>query len=113
MIQGRALLNKIGHNHRQTAFVQIIAPVHTHRTLLHAVATQRDSGEQANIFKRPVMLVVIQKIRAGIVRDIKVGPAVVVVVAPGRSQSVVMMRIVDASLLRNFFEGAIALVMKE
>ena len=59
------------------------------------------------------MLVVIQKVGARIVRDIKIGPAVVVVVAPGRTQAVIVMWIVHAGFLRNFFKRAIAFVVKQ
>jgi len=60
---------------------RIVSPVHAHRTLLHAVAAQRHSGEQAYVFKGAVVFVVVEKIWACIVRDVEVGPAVVVVVA--------------------------------
>src|SRR5271156_1396162 len=59
------------------------------------------------------MLVVIQKIRSRIVRYIKIGPTIVVVISPRRAEAIVMMRIVHASLLRNFLESPVALVVKE
>ena len=93
--------------------MKIVAPVDAHRTLLHAVAAERDSGEQADIFEGSVVLVAIEKIRSGVVGYVKIGPAVVVVISPGCAEAVIMMRVVDAGLLRNFFEGAIALVVKE
>ena len=59
------------------------------------------------------MLVAVEKVRAGIVGDVEVGPGVVVVVAPGCAQSVVVRGIVDAGFLRDLFKRAVALVVKE
>src|ERR1700675_4139865 len=59
------------------------------------------------------MLIAIEKVRARIVRHVKIGPAVVVVITPSRAQAIIMMWIVDPGLLRNFFKRSIALVVKQ
>src|SRR5215471_20047382 len=52
-------------------------------------------------------------IRGGIVSDEQIGPAVVVVVALGHAEAVVFVGIVNARLLRYFFECAIATIVVE
>src|SRR5271156_1382605 len=59
------------------------------------------------------MLIAIQIIWSGVICYVKVGPAVVVVIAPGCAQTIIMMGIVHSSLFGNFLEGTIALVVKE
>ena len=59
------------------------------------------------------MFVVVEVIRAGIVGDIQVGPAVVVVIAPDHAQAVVFVGVVDAGFLGNFFKRAIAAIVKQ
>src|SRR6266576_76224 len=59
------------------------------------------------------MLVAIQIVRASIIRYIKIGPAVVVVIAPHYSHSVVEMFIVHARFFRDVLEGSIASIVKQ
>ena len=76
------------------------APGHARRALLHAIAAEGYTGEQAEIFESSVVFIVIEKIRCRIVGHIKIRPADIVIVAPGRAQAIIMMRIVYSS----FFE---------
>src|SRR5437588_11724834 len=93
--------------------MRVVAPVHAHGSLLGAVSTQRGTREQSNIFEGSIVLVPIEKIRARIVGHVKVGPAVIVVVSPGRAQAVVVMGIVHSGFFRNLFKGTVTVVMKK
>ena len=63
--------------------------------------------------KRAVVIVVVQIIRAGIVRDVEIGPAVVIVIAPDHAEAVILAGVAHAGLLRDFFERAIAAIVIE
>src|SRR5229473_795245 len=59
------------------------------------------------------MVVMVEGIRTGIVRDIQIGPAVVVEVAPNALHAEVMLGVVHAGRFRNVLEGAIAVIVKQ
>ena len=90
---------EVGDEHGQPALVQIVAPVHAHRALRLAIAAERDARKHAHFFEGSVVLVVIQIVRAGVIGDVQIGPAVVVVVAPDHPQSVIVVDIVHSGFL--------------
>src|SRR5258708_5611431 len=59
------------------------------------------------------MVVMVEVIRTGIVRDIQIGPAVVFEVAPDALHAEVMLGVVHACRFRNVLEGAIAAIVKQ
>jgi len=67
----------------------------------------------ADVLKRAVVIVVVKIIRASIVSDIKVGPAVIVIVTPNYPETVVSVGIVHPGFLRDFFECSVAAVVIE
>src|SRR5207249_10988348 len=83
------------------------------RSLLKSIATDRDSREHAGVLKCTVMLITIQIIRAGIIRHIEIGPAIVIVVTPLHSQTVIAVGIINPGFPRYFFESAIAAIVKQ
>src|SRR5713101_9186757 len=59
------------------------------------------------------MFIVIEQVGLAIIRDVEIGPAIVVIVCPDRLQAVVMVWIVNASLLGNIFKGAVATIAEQ
>ena len=59
----------------------------------------------------PVVIVVVEKIRPGIVRHIQIGPAIIIVIAPHHSQSVIFAGVVHARLLRHFLKRPVAAIV--
>ena len=84
-----------------------------HRRLRPAFRVHRSAREQTHVLKRSVAFVVIQIIRAGVVGNIKIGPAGVLDVAPNPLHSEIVVGIVHAGLFRNFFERAVAFIVKK
>ena len=60
----------------------VVAEIDAHRTVGVPFAAQRRTSEHAHIRERAIVIVVVQIIWSGIVRDIQIGPAVIVVIAP-------------------------------
>src|SRR5436305_2082757 len=87
--------------------MEIIPKIHTHRSQLLSIDAERGPRQQANLFERAVMFVVIKKVRPGIISYIQVRPAIIIVVSPDGSQAVAMPGIIHASLLRDLLERAI------
>src|SRR5689334_3993702 len=59
------------------------------------------------------MAVAVHVVGPGIVSNIEVRPAIVVDVSPDHTHSVIMMAVINASLLGNILEGAVAAIVKE
>ena len=59
------------------------------------------------------MFIVIEIIRAGIIGDIEIGPAIVVIVSPHHAQAIVVVGIVNPSFFGDLFESAVAAIVKE
>ena len=91
----------------------IVSPSHAHVALFLPIRTERHAGEHSGLFKRPVVLVAVKIIWAGVVGHVQIGPAVVVVVAPNRPQAVVVVGIVHAGFFRNFFKRPVSAVVEK
>src|SRR5260370_5897884 len=83
------LVGKFGDEHREASAVIVIAPRHAHRTKRLPFTVQRNAADHGLITERAVVIVVIKMIGSGIISDKQIGPAVVVVIAPGCAQSVI------------------------
>ena len=83
------LFGKVGDEEGKPPLVEVIAEIYAHRPLLKAVSTQRRAAEHRDIFKRAVVLVAVEIIRARVIGHVKIQPAVVVVVSPDHSQAVI------------------------
>src|SRR6185369_2209294 len=59
------------------------------------------------------MFVVIEVIWPGIVGNIQIGPAVIVVISPNHSQTIKVFRIIHSSFLRNVSECSVAVIVKK
>ncbi len=77
----------------EPAVVVEIAEVRTHIALFHPIWGEGGIRGESNLFKPSFSEVVIEEIRAQIVRDEDVGPAVVIVVRDHDSQTVELIRI--------------------
>ena len=107
------MLGEVGDENRKPAFVQVVAEIDAHRALLQAVTAQCRAAEHGDVFKGSVVFVVVEIIRAGVVGDVQIRPAVIVVVSPNHAQAVAMLGIADARLFGNVFELAVAQVVKQ
>src|SRR6266404_6147147 len=107
------LVGKFGDEHREASAVIVIAPGHAHGAERLPFTIQRDAADHGLVRERAVAIVVIEMIGSGVIGDEQIGPAVNVVVAPGRAQSVILFGIVNAGFLRDLFKGAVAAVVIE
>ena len=71
------------------------------------------AGEDSILCKSAVTVVVIEVIGAAIVRDIKIGPAVVIVISPHDPHAMQLARVAHRCLLRDIFECSIAAIAEE
>src|SRR6266404_8537670 len=77
------LVGKFGDEHREASAVIVITPGHAHGAERLAFTIQRDSADHGLVSEGAVAIVVIEMIGSGIIGGKQIGPAVVVVVAPG------------------------------
>src|SRR5438093_11548968 len=84
VIKGRGIVGKIGFHNIEEPIAIVIGRRNTHTGLFLAVLVEGGAGNQTDISKGPVPLVVIEDIGSGVACHIDVGPAVVIVV---RNQS--------------------------
>src|SRR5438132_1158934 len=84
---------------RQAPLMVVVAKVNAHGAQFLAVCAQGHAGKKASLLKGTVVLVVIKEIRPGIVGHVKIGPAIVVVVAPYDTQAIAVSRIVNPGFL--------------
>ena len=91
----------------------VVAKVNAHGAQFLAVCAQGHAGKKASLLKGTVVLVVIKEIRPGIVGHVKIGPAIVVVVAPYDTQAIAVSRIVNPGFLGNLFECSITTIVKQ
>ena len=99
MVKVIGLIGKVGHQDIQAAIMVVVAKVNTHGAQLLAVCAQGHAGKKASLLKGTVVLVVIKEIRSGIVGHVKIGPAIVVVVAPYDTQAIAVSGIVNPGFL--------------
>src|SRR6266568_4470660 len=59
------------------------------------------------------MLVAVEKVGTNVVRHEEIGPTIVVVIGPLHAHATLLVGIVNPGLLRDFFEGSIAAIMKQ
>ena len=59
----------------EPAIAVVVAGTDAHAGLRAAVGCERDAGLQSDLLERPIPVVVEEQRRAGIVRDVHVGPA--------------------------------------
>src|SRR5581483_2277316 len=91
----------------------VIAYGNAHRCLFRSVVAERGSGFKADLFEFAVPKIPIQTIRRRIIGHVHIGPSCAVEVRPEKTEPVVSIWIVYASLLRNVGESAVAVVVIE
>src|SRR5947208_9858768 len=75
-------LREVADEQIQPAIVVEVTELHTHRTLFMAISADGSTREHAHIFKSSVVLIAIQIVRSGIVGDIQIRPAIIVIIGP-------------------------------
>ena len=92
-IQSVGLVGKFRDEHGETPAVIVVAPGHAHRTERLAFAVHGNAADHRVVGERAVVIVVIEMIGRRVVGDEQIGPAVVVVVTPGRAEAIVFVGI--------------------
>src|SRR6266550_1232443 len=93
--------------------MQIVSPVHAHRSLLETIPAQCDAREHPYFFESAIMFVVVKVIRTGIIGDVQIRPAVAIVITPDDAQAVVAICILHSSFLRDIFKRAITTIVEK
>jgi hypothetical protein len=104
---------KGGDEKTEAAGVIVIAEINAHIAELRAVAAEGHARDHANVGKSAVVVVMVEIIRDGIIGDEKIGPAVVVVIAPLNAEAIIADLIVNAGFLRDFLKRAVAAIVIE
>src|SRR5882672_4676124 len=90
-----------------------VSEVARHVAHFQARRIYRRAGDDADVFESAIMLVVVEIIRTHIVGDKKIGPAVVVVVAPDHAHAAAFLEIGNTGFFGYLFESTVAAIMKE
>src|ERR1700737_2162857 len=90
----------------------VICGVHTHACTGNAVFAESDSGDDRFFGKCSVAVVAIKLVRLSIIRKQKIGPAVIVVIEHGDTESF-RSGVAETGSLRQVFKGAVAAIMPE
>ena len=85
--------------------IVVIKPAHTHpcADIIHANLSR-------NVGERPIAIIAVEVLPAEVIYDIKVGPAVLVVIAPSTAKTVSRVVLVQTRLCGNVAESPIAVV---
>src|SRR5262249_54431444 len=71
------------------------------------------SAEHAHLRQGAIVIVVVKIIGGCVIGHVKVRPAVIVIVAPHRSQTVIQVGVVHARLFGNILKSSVATITKE
>ena len=114
-LRKRALYSsrEVGHEEARAAAVRVVAHRDPHAALLGAVLAHRDPRGEAHVLEGAVLLVLVEVVRLGVVRDVEVRPAVAVVVEPGDPETVVLVGVAHARLRAHLREAPVPLVAEQ
>src|SRR6266404_4660739 len=90
-----------------------VAEINPHRSFLLPITAQRRPGEQSHFLKRTVVFIAIEIIRAGIVGDIQIRPAIIVVIRPHSLHPEIVRRIVDSGFLGDILKRSVSSIAKQ
>ena len=90
----------------------VVAEIDAHARLLFSVFVDGDAGREPNLGEFPVPFIAVQVIREGVVRDVQIGIAIVVVVPPDRAQPIVLLLVGHAGGATHIRERAIPVVVE-
>src|SRR4029078_13406996 len=113
LIERVVFLGEVGHEEAEAARVVVVAERDAHAALLGAVFADGDAERERLLLESAVLLGDVEEMGGGVVRDVEIGPAVVVEVEPRDAQAEVAARIGHAGLLRHVGELAVAVVVEE
>src|SRR5690242_18926278 len=106
------IVGKIGFHQVWPAVVVVIGAVHPHAGLGQAISAESHSSLHSHLRKSSFAVVVVKAAGAGIVGNIKVQAAVLVVVQPDDAQAIIGFG-VNAQLFAHVGEGAVAVIVVE
>src|SRR3954471_23291193 len=106
-------LGEVRHEQAETSAVIVVAKRDAHAPLLGTVLADCHAKRKRLLLEGAVLLIDVHEVGSGIVRDIQVGPPVVVVIEPGDAQSEVSAGIAYARLLGDVGEVAVPVIVKE
>ena len=111
--QGVGFLGEVGYRDIQASIAVKVAEIYTHSRALLAFKTECSASLQCNFFESAVVFIVVEIVRAAIVGDIEVRPAIVVVVRPEPLHAEVMAGITYPSFQGYIFKSAVTAVAKQ
>src|SRR5438132_3573036 len=88
-IQRIRLLFKVSNKKAQATAVVVVTEIHSHVPKFQTFATQRNTGQQADVNEYAIMIVMIQIVGYRVVGDQEIGPAIVIVIGPHHAQAVI------------------------
>src|SRR5258708_6122545 len=112
VIEREHLVRKISDQEAGEARVVVIRRVHTHACTGNTVFAESDSGDDRFFGKCSVAIVAIKLVRLGVIRKEKIGPAVIVVIEQGETESL-RSGVAETGFLRDVFKCAAAAIVPE
>jgi tetratricopeptide (TPR) repeat protein len=91
----------------------VVSEINAHGAEFLAVTAEGYAGQHTDLIKGAVVAVVVKKIRASIVRQEQIRPAVIVVIGPDCAQTKAMLGIVHSRFFGDILKGAIAAIVKQ
>src|SRR5579864_7815715 len=106
------IVGKVGFYQVWPAVIVVIGAVHPHAGLGQAVGAESHSGLHSHLREPSFAVVVVKPTGAGVIGDVKIEAAVLVVVQPNDAQAIVGVG-VNAQLFAHVGEGAVAVIVVE
>src|SRR5204862_5889353 len=110
VIKREHLVRKIGDDDAGKAGVIVIRGVHTHARAGYAVFAESDSGDDGFFGEGAVAIVAIKFVGLGVIREQKIGPAVIVEIEDCHTESF-RCGITETGFLRDVFKRAVAAIV--
>src|SRR5207244_13198702 len=105
------LIRKVGLYYVEKAIALILARIHTHPALHSSVFVNCHPREQSYFSKSPVVIVFEQQTRCRIIRDVNIGPSIVVIVGNARGKTISRLAIRNSSAMGYISRGLVVTVV--
>ena len=110
-IQRRRVARKVRLEYVHRSVAIVVADRDAHAGLWLAVLAVGAAARDTDVGERAVAVVAVERARIGVVRDVQIGPAVVVEVERAHAEAVRAFRARDARALRDVLERAVAAIV--
>src|SRR5919109_26264 len=113
VVQGRGLIGVVGFYDVQKTIAVIIPSVHTHSTLQAPVFVDGHSSEESRFGECPVSIIFEQQTRGRIVRNVNVGPTIVVIVGNAGRKTIGGLGLCNTRGFRDVSESSVTVIVIE